>query len=326
MLAEAAGAVEAARPAVRHRGRPRPTHDPRRPQGLLAEEERDGDGRLVRWLTVFLTGAECPFGCVFCDLWRHTLSGPTPPGALPAQLAAALDAPEATGAAGVKLYNASNLFEPRAVPPADDAALAELCAPRFSRVAVECHPRLVGERCFAFARRLAERGARLEVAMGLETVHPQALPRLGKGMTLADFDRAAAALVAAGCAVRAFVLVGAPHQPAAEAAEWAARSAAHAFAAGAGHVSLIPVRGDTPEMQALAAAGAWAPASLGDLEEALDRALAEAPRGKVVTVDLWDLERFESCPACFDARRTRLERMNRGGVVEVRTACEGCGG
>ena len=315
-------------PTARRRGRPRPPVDPWRPLAVLVEEERDGAGGSRRWLTVLLAGAECPYGCVFCDLWRHTLDGPTPAGALPAQLAAALawadGHPPAAAATGVKLYNASNLFEPRAVPPADDAAIAALVAPRFERVAVECHPRLVGERCFAFARRLAERGSRLEVAMGLETVHPRALPRLGKAMTVDDFDRAAAALAAAGCALRAFVLVGAPNQPPAAAAGWAARTAAHAFAAGAGHASLIPVRGDTPEMRALAAAGAWAPPALADLEAALDLTLAAAPAGRVATADLWDLERLAGCDACFTARRQRLERINLSGTAEPRVACEEC--
>ena len=62
------------------------------------------------------------------------------------------------------------------MPAADDAAIAALVAP-FRRVVVECHPRRVGARALAFARRLP---GRLEVAMGLETVHPEALVRLRK--------------------------------------------------------------------------------------------------------------------------------------------------
>ena len=50
--------------------------------GSLVEEERRPDGRIERALTVFLAGAECPFTCSFCDLWRCTIDGPTPPGAL----------------------------------------------------------------------------------------------------------------------------------------------------------------------------------------------------------------------------------------------------
>src|SRR6185295_5330636 len=155
-------------------------------------------GPSARVLTVFLAGAECPFSCVFCDLWRHTIDGPTRRGALPAQIEKALAAagPIPDGAQ-VKLYNASNFFEPRAVPPEDDEAIAALLAP-FAQVVVECHPRLVGARAERFAARLAESQSptrasrRLQVAMGLETVHPHALPRLGKAMTLDGFAGAVA--------------------------------------------------------------------------------------------------------------------------------------
>ena len=316
-------AAEAAVPAERLRGRPRQAPDPWRPVRVLAEDERGADGRPRRWLTVFLAGAECPFGCVFCDLWRHTLDGPTPRGALPAQVRAAR-AEAAGDFHGLKLYNASNLFEPRAAPPEDDAALAAACG-GVAAVIAECHPRLVGERCLAFAELLAAEGARLEVAMGLETVHPEALPRLGKAMDLPLFDRACAALREAGVGIRAFVLVGAPFVPPEESAAWAVRSALHAFAQGAGHVSLIPVRGGTPEMEALAAAGIWTPPTLADLEVALDEALAAAPAGALVTADLWDLERLLACPRCFEPRRARLKRMNRSGAGEPLPACESCG-
>ncbi|MCB1036985.1 MAG: hypothetical protein KDD47_24370 [Acidobacteria bacterium] len=69
----------------------RPPVDPWRPLGWQLERERTVEGALEPALTVFLAGAECPFTCVFCDLWRHTLEGPTPAGALPAQLSAALE-------------------------------------------------------------------------------------------------------------------------------------------------------------------------------------------------------------------------------------------
>src|SRR3989442_2597209 len=35
-------------------------------------------GAVERALTVFLSGAECPFTCSFCDLWRWTIDEPTP--------------------------------------------------------------------------------------------------------------------------------------------------------------------------------------------------------------------------------------------------------
>ncbi|HUG41223.1 MAG TPA: hypothetical protein VMM12_12105 [Longimicrobiales bacterium] len=270
-------------------------------------------------MTVFLAGAECPFTCVFCDLWRSTLDGPTPPGAVPAQVRAALQtASPLPERAGIKLYNASNFFDRRAVPPADDPALAELLAP-FVRVTVECHPRLVGRRCFAFGERV---GGRLEVAMGLETIHPGALPRLNKRMTLRDFEQAAAALVGAGLALRAFVLLSPPFVPSAEAVEWAVRSAAHAIGCGAGHVSLIPVRGGNGALEPLAQAGAFVPPTLAQLEEALGRALELG--GAVITADLWDVERLARCPDCFLPRRDRLARMNLTGRREPPVRCERC--
>lgn len=280
--------------------------DPWEPIGQLWEEERTPDGGLLPALTVFLAGAECPFSCVFCDLWQETLDGPTPLGALPAQLRKALAAAgPLPRPAAVKLYNASNFFESRAVPEEDEEEILALTAP-FARVTVECHPRLIGGRCLRFAERLA---GHLEVAMGLETVHPQVLPRLNKGMTLDDFDRAADTLLRAGIGLRAFVLVGAPFVPPEEAVEWAVRSSIHAFEQGAERVSLIPVRGS-------------APPRLDQLEEALERCLE---LDGIVTADLWDARRFATCPVCADERISRLERMNRTGRIEPRTACASCG-
>jgi len=293
--------------------------DPWQPIAQLWEEERTPDGGLLPALTVFLGGAECPFTCVFCDLWRETLDEPTPDGALAAQLREALAAagPLPRLAAALKLYNASNFFEPRAVPPGDEAEILRLAAP-FARVTVECHPRLIGERCLRFAERLA---GSLEVAMGLETVHPEALPRLNKGMTLDDFDRAAETLRRAGIGLRAFVLVAPPFVPPAEAVDWAVRSAVHAFERGAERVSLIPVRGGNGAMEALRAEGHFVPPTLDQLEEALERCLALG----IVTADLWDARRFASCPLCADERLARLARMNLTGGIEPRPAC-GCQG
>jgi radical SAM enzyme (TIGR01210 family) len=298
---------------------PKAAVDPWRPVGTLREHERWFGTGQAQVLTVLLAGRECPFACVFCDLWRHTLDGPTPRGALPAQVRAALAAagPLPAGAQ-VKLYNASNFFAERAVPEDDDAELVALLAP-FSQVIVECHPRLVGDRCARFAAAL---GGRLQVAMGLETVHPRVLPRLGKAMTLADFSAAAARLRAMGAGARAFALVGAPWLPEPEAAPWAERTARWALEQGVEHVSIIPLReGDGP-LAELRARGALAPPRLATVEEAFDRTV-ELPGG-VVTLDTWDLDRLLACPACAPERRARLERMNRSGRREQPVACPRC--
>ncbi len=305
---------------VRSQRIPRIEPDPWEPLGTLWEEEREPGGGTIPALTVFLAGAECPFTCVFCDLWRHTLGGPTPPGALPAQLRKALAAAgPLPRPSALKLYNASNFFDPRAVPVADEPALLDLAAP-FARVTVECHPRLIDNRCLRFAERL---DGRLEVAMGLETVHPEALPRLNKGMTLDDFDRAAGTLREAGIGLRAFVLVSPPFVPPEEAVDWVARSAAYAFERGADRVALIPVRGGNGFLETLWEAGDFTVSSLDRLEAALERCL---PLGGIVTADLWDARRFADCPHCADARIARLERMNRTGRAEARVGCAVCGG
>ncbi len=314
-------AVTAQSQWIRSLRAPKPPVDPGEPLGGFWEEEHERDGTLIPALTILLAGAECPFTCVFCDLWRETLDDATPSGALPAQIRKALAAAgPPRGPAAVKLYNASNFFEPRAVPPVDETEILELISP-FSRVTVECHPRLVGDRCLRFAERLA---GSLEVAMGLETIHPEALVRLNKEMTLADFDRAAAILRNAGIGLRAFVLVAPPFTPPDEAVDWAVRSAGHAFAQGAQRVSLIPVRGGNGAMEALRDAGDFTPPRLAQLEEALERCL-DLKQG-IVTADLWDARRFAHCPDCADARLARLDRMNRGGRFEPRVTCGHCHG
>jgi radical SAM enzyme (TIGR01210 family) len=292
------------------------TIDPSRPLGMLVEEERRPGGP-ERALTVFLAGAECPFTCIFCDLWRQTLAGPTPPGVLPLQLRAALRQAGADRIQRVKLYNASNFFDPRAVPPGDLTVLAQLLGP-FTGVTVESHARTVGHRCLEFADQLT---GRLEVAIGLETVHPDALPRLNKQMHLTDFDRAARFLREHGLDLRTFVLVGAPFIPPAESVRWAIRSVEHALAQGAAAVALIPARGGNGAMEQLAADGAFVPPSLSDLERALEGSL---DLGGVVTADLWDTDRLAGCPACRDARLHRIRQMNATGQAGPPIQCPEC--
>lgn len=303
---------------LRARRPPRPAIDPWRPLGFSREEERLVDGTRLQSLTVFLAGSECPFTCSFCDLWRFTFAEPTPPGALPAQLRQALDESAfASRGAQLKLYNASNFFDNRAVPPSDEPALIELLSP-CARVVVECHPRLIGRRALAFGERLP---GRLQVAMGLETVHPEVLPRLNKRATLDDFARAADELSRHEIGWRAFVLVGLPFVPPAEAAEWAARSTAWAFEHGAEHVSLIPLR-DSGELTHLVESGELTLPSLRVVEDAFDRC---RELGEVVSVDPWDLDELTTCPACRQARRERLERINLSGRGEPPILCESCG-
>ena len=203
---------------------PKPWVDPWRAHGSLVEEERRPDGRVERALTVFLAGAECPYTCSFCDLWRWTTEGPTPPGALATQLREVLDVTPPPLPARVKLYNASNFFDQRAVPTQDLPAIAELAAP-FGGITVESHARLVGPRTLDFARMLS---GTLEVAIGLETTHPVAVEHLNKRLSLTRFTQAAGFLADHAIALRVFVLLNAPYVPAEETVEWTVRAVEYA--------------------------------------------------------------------------------------------------
>jgi radical SAM enzyme (TIGR01210 family) len=186
----------------------------------------------------------------------------------------------------------------------DYLEIAQLADP-FDRVIVECHPRLIGRRCREFRRLL--RGE-LEVALGLETVHPEVLPRLNKRMTLADFSRAVTALRAEGVAVRAFILVRPPFLSDAEGLEWARRSLDYAFGLGVECCSLIPTRTGNGAMEELALQGLFAPPSLETLEGALEYGLLL--RSGRVFLDLWDIGHVSPDAPDRAARLARLARMN----------------
>jgi archaeosine synthase beta-subunit len=303
----------------------RPQRDPLRHQGVLVEDERAADGTIARVATIFLTGRECPWRCVMCDLWRHTIADDTPAGALPEQLDDALAALQVPGSrpGHVKLYNASNFFDPRAVPEGDyDAIAARLTS--FRHVIVESHPALVGKRLVRFVAALARAAAgtepaTLEVAIGLETAHPDVLRALNKGFTLEQFARAAERLRQERATLRAFVLVGVPFVAPAEQQEWTARSVSFAFDCGASVVSLIPTRPGNGALEALGAT----PPDLTDLEAVFEHALPNAA-GRLFA-DLWDLERFSRCCSCFGARQRRLHRMNLEQRVHPPVVCHDCG-
>jgi hypothetical protein len=296
---------------------PKPAVDPWKAHGCIVERERRPGPVVEQTATIFLAGAECSFTCSFCDLWRYTIDGSTPPGALPAQIEASLAGLEPVQR--LKLYNASNFFDRRAVPREDLPRIAELCAP-FSGVTVESHAKTIDLGALEFARQLT---GRLEVAMGLETIHPSAAPLLNKRLDVDRFDRAVDLLVANGIDVRVFVLLGVPGIPSSDTVEWTVRSVEHAAARGAAIVSIIPIRGGNGEMERLASLGQFAPPTLDQLEQSLDLAL-DHPQ-TAVTVDMWDVDRLARCAACRDRRVERLRRINLSGNRESTIACAECG-
>jgi radical SAM enzyme (TIGR01210 family) len=285
-----------------------------------------------------------------CDLWKDTLTGETPAGAIPAQIefalaamglvpgGATLPATDATPNRGVrasqiKLYNSGSFFDPRAVPVDDLPDISRrVCG--FERVIVECHPALVGDRCLRFRDQLAgtavelqstrrkAQAPKLEVAMGLETANPEVLAKLNKRMTLDDFRKAAEFLGQHDIPLRAFVLIKPPFLNEDEAVNWAIRSVEFAFDCGTGVVSLIPTRSGNGALEALTQLGEFSPPRMRTIEAVAAQGV-KLNRGRVF-VDLWDLERCSVCSECFAARRARLDRMNLEQKVNepVQCSCE----
>lgn len=292
--------------------------DPWVPSAFIVEPERTATGSIDSVATIFLTNKECPFRCSMCDLWRYTLDERVPRGAIPAQIDYALE--RLSGAQHVKLYNAGNFFDAQAIPPQDYSAIADRVR-HFQTVIVENHPRMTDERCIHF-RDLLE--TRLEVALGLETVHPEILPALNKRMTIEDFDRSAEFLRRHQIDVRAFVLLKPPGLDEREGIEWTLRSISHAFAAGAGCCSVIPTRAGNGYVDRLQSAGDFLPPTIRSMEEVLERAIA-SQHGRVF-MDLWDAEKFFDCPACGPARAERIRQMNLSQQVQPEIPCDSCRG
>jgi radical SAM enzyme (TIGR01210 family) len=288
----------------------------REPYAYLVEDELSASGRIEPVATLFLTNRECPFTCLFCDLWKNTTDETVPEGAIVDQIDFALA--RLPLARHIKLYNSGNFFDSKAIPPGDLAAIAERVQ-RFRTVIVENHPRFCTHTMLEFRDQL--RG-QLEVAMGLETIHPEVLPALNKRMTVEDFDHAAEMLAIGGVALRAFVLLKPPFLEEEEAVEWALKTMEHAFDQGARVCSVIPVRGGNGVMDLLARRKEFAPPMLASLEKVAEAGIAMG-RGRVF-VDLWDAEKFATCPVCAPARISRLSQMNLTQEILPKIACA-CG-
>ena len=296
--------------------------DPNAPHGVFLERERLASGAVVDSGVVLLTNRECPWRCLMCDLWKDTTRDSVPEGAIPRQLEIAVRKWSDSGALPeqVKLYNSGSFFDPAAIPPADYAPVARKVA--FARqVVVESHPLLVGDRARVLRDLLS---GSLEVALGLETSHPEVLEKLNKKFDLAQFARAAEFLAAERIAMRAFILVNPPFLDPRSSLEWAVKSAEFAFGCGAGAVTLIPTRAGNGAMERLRETGEFVPPTLASLEAAQQGALALA-RGRVFA-DTWALEPFSACPHCFAVRRERLETINQAQRDLPMIRCKVCGG
>ena len=290
--------------------------DPFIPYGYFNEPERLSDGRVEVVTTILLTNKECPYRCLMCDLWKHTTHETVPVGAITSQIEYALSRLPSTK--HIKLYNSGSFFDRSAIPLEDYKSIASLLS-AYESVVVESHTAFIGNDTLLFNDLTLPR---LEVAIGLETVHPEVLPRLNKRMTPADFGHAVDFLTKEGIDSRAFILLRPPFMSEVEGIEWAKRSMDFAFKAGVSTCVIIPVRAGNGSMDLLAREDYFSEPGLNALEEVLSYGIG-LNAGRVFA-DLWDLDRFSACKHCVNQRRKRLQQMNLQQLIlpEIRCSCK----
>ncbi len=288
--------------------------DPYLPYHFIHEQEPDVNGKLCEVNTIFLTSRECAFKCLMCDLWKNTLNTPTPSGAIAHQIDYALARLPAAGI--IKLYNNGNFFDPKAIPPSDYPDIIERLK-TYGKIVVENHPNLINKHCIAFNKKFE---GKLEIAMGLETIHPHVLPKLNKQLTTEDFKRAAAFLKTNGIEIRAFVLLNPPGiTDREENIHWTIKTVEFAFQHGVDRCSIIPVRPGNGIMDILYKEGEYIPPTLDMLEEVFEQSLNM--RAGQVFVDTWDISFLSTCPLCFQERKQRLETMNLHQKIYQKNTC-----
>ena len=276
--------------------------DPLKPYGWLVEKEYTSSGRIEDTAIIFLTNRECPYHCLMCDLWKNTTDFSVPAGSIPQQIEMALS--QMAPARHLKLYNSGSFFDERAIHSADYEKIADLVS-GFDTVIVESHPRLVNEKCLRLRDMLKPE---LQVAMGLETVHPEILRKLNKRMTLEDFENTVKFLSGHDIRSRSFILLKLPFMSESEGIYWAERSLDFAFRAGVECCTIIPVRPGNGAMDELLEKGDFTPPHIQSLEAVLEYGIGL--RAGRVFADTWDLEQFSACNECLERRRDRLIYMN----------------
>ncbi len=226
----------------------------------------------------------------------------------------------------LKLYNASNFFDSRSIPREDLAAIANFCTP-FERVIVENHPRFCDDRMQWFAQAI---GSQLEVAMGLETIQPEAMAAMNKGMTLNDFESAVEKCHQLGIDVRVFVLLHPPGLPAEDSIEWTLKTVEFALERQVRHVSIIPVRAGNGWIEKLIDSGRYELPTVSmvrQLFDAFPRCNWHFPTTSIIEFDLWDWDNLHgSCDHCRSILKQHIAHCNRTQVFlpfdEIKIDCE----
>ena len=276
--------------------------DPQKPYAWFVEKELTASGEIEDVGVIFLTNRECPFHCLMCDLWKNTTNETAVEGAIPNQIEWALN--QMPGVKHLKFYNSGSFFDERAIPAGDYNRIASLVR-SFETVIVESHPCFINRKCLNFRDMLKPE---LQIAIGLETVHPGILRKLNKKMTLDDFRNSVIFLKRHGIRSRAFILLRPPFMSESEGVYWAKRSIDFAFGNGVECCTLIPVRPGNGIMDILLEKGYFGLPDIRSLEKVLEYGIG-LNSGRVFA-DVWDLNLFSRCNKCIDGRINRLIAMN----------------
>ena len=301
------------RSIVAMRGNKNPVN-PQMPYGFLVEKERTVSGKIEDTGIIFLTNRECSFHCLMCDLWKNTTDETVPIGSIPNQIQWALQ--QMPGIKNLKLYNSGSFFDLRAIPEEDFGEIASLLE-NLETVIVECHPRLINEKCLNFRDMLKPD---LQIGLGLETVNSDILLKLNKQMSVDDFRNSVGFLTKHGIRSRAFILLRPPLLSESEGIYWAERSIDFAFDAGIECCTIIPVRAGNGAMDFLMERGDFNLPDIRSLETVLEYGIGL--RAGRVFADVWDLGLFSNCSRCLDRRTARLINMNLSQEIGTVVDCE----
>ena len=301
------------RSIVAMRGNKNPVN-PQMPYGFLVEKERTVSGKIEDTGIIFLTNRECSFHCLMCDLWKNTTDETVPIGSIPNQIQWALQ--QMPGIKNLKLYNSGSFFDLRAIPEEDYGEIASLLK-NLETVIVECHPRLINEKCLNFRDMLKPD---LQIGLGLETVNSDILLKLNKQMSVDDFRNSVGFLTKHGIRSRAFILLRPPLLSESEGIYWAERSIDFAFDAGVECCTIIPVRAGNGAMDFLMERGDFNLPDIRSLETVLEYGIGL--RAGRVFADVWDLGLFSNCSRCLDRRTARLINMNLSQEIGTVVDCE----
>ncbi|MEM7478464.1 MAG: radical SAM protein [Planctomycetota bacterium] len=282
--------------------RPEPTSQP---MAVELETEMQPGGQAQDGVALFLVGSECRFRCVMCDLWKYTHEGPTQVGSIPEQIESALSTLGDRDLRWIKLYNASNFFSQTNVPKQDLGRIAALLS-RFERVIVENHPKLLSDSILDFRDRV---DGQLEIAMGLESIHPQVMPLLNKRMTCEDFRHACEWLKGRALDLRAFVLLQPPGLFGQAAVESCLETIDFAADCKVDHISVVPTRSGNGALEYLTELRQFSLPDMQEFEHVMRSRVEET--NYVLTADLWDWEKITgACEHCREPRRSAMHKMN----------------